>query len=284
MKRELIAQVAHEINRAYCDSLGDDSQPAWADAPEWQQQSALAGVDMHLANPDATPEQSHASWLEQKLADGWAYGEVKDAEKKLHPCCRPYEELPPEQKSKDYLFRGVVHALKGLPDAEEAVQEFIKNMPAAPSVPVVTLQDVPQGHIAVAYVGRRPDFTDRVYGTGLNFVQGQVRVLPPDIARKFLRHPDQFAEGSIPAAPPAEEQARADDTADILAQAAKAQKEKHEEHSNLQDVRDQVTHMTSKEALAHFALTNFKQKLDKRGAIDDLRAQVLQLVDQFGVV
>ena len=49
MDRTEIARVAHEINRAYCASLGDTSQPAWEDAPEWQQQSAklnnaLAGI------------------------------------------------------------------------------------------------------------------------------------------------------------------------------------------------------------------------------------------------
>jgi len=78
-----IAQVAHEVNRAYCASIGDDSQPAWADAPDWQRASILAGVDMHLANPDATPEQSHESWLAVKLADGWVYGEVKNAANNL---------------------------------------------------------------------------------------------------------------------------------------------------------------------------------------------------------
>jgi hypothetical protein len=85
MKVLVIAKVAHAINAAFCLSLGDDSQPTWDDAPEWQQKSAIAGVEMHLAKPDATPEQSHESWLAQKVADGWVYGEVKDAEKKTHP-------------------------------------------------------------------------------------------------------------------------------------------------------------------------------------------------------
>ena len=100
MDRIAIARVAHEINRAYCASLGDTSQPAWGDAPEWQKTSALVGVDMHLAKPDATPEQSHESWLDQKLAEGWKYGPVKDVEKKEHPCCVPYADLPAEQKAK----------------------------------------------------------------------------------------------------------------------------------------------------------------------------------------
>ena len=87
MKITAIAAIAHAINAAYCASQGDLSQPTWADAPEWQQQSAIAGVEMHLANPDATPEQSHESWLEQKIADGWVYGAVKDPDAKTHPCC-----------------------------------------------------------------------------------------------------------------------------------------------------------------------------------------------------
>jgi hypothetical protein len=107
-----IARVAHEVNRAYCEAIGDDSQPAWEDAPDWQVQSAIRGAQMHLSNPHATPADSHNSWLKEKELDGWAYGEVKDPDKKLHPCFRPYEELPLEQRVKDFLFRGVVHAMR----------------------------------------------------------------------------------------------------------------------------------------------------------------------------
>jgi hypothetical protein len=106
-----IARIAHEVNRAYCASIGDHSQPAWEDAPEWQRNSAVAGVTAHLAN-DLTPEQSHESWLAVKMVDGWKYGPAKDAEKKEHPCFCPYADLPAEQRAKDYLFRGVVHAFK----------------------------------------------------------------------------------------------------------------------------------------------------------------------------
>lgn len=33
-----IARVCHEVNRAYCQALGDNSQPAWEDAPAWQRE------------------------------------------------------------------------------------------------------------------------------------------------------------------------------------------------------------------------------------------------------
>jgi len=112
MTVENIAQVAHEINRAFCASIGDLSQPDWDFAPDWQKQSAISGVQFHLDNPNASPSASHDSWLKQKEEEGWKYGEVKDAEKKEHPCFVPYEQLPVEQQSKDYLFKQVVHSLK----------------------------------------------------------------------------------------------------------------------------------------------------------------------------
>lgn len=106
-----IAFVAHEVNRAYCEALGDDSQPPWEVAPKWQRESAVKGVEFHSANPKAGPEHSHEEWLKEKDSDGWKYGPVKDAAKKEHPCFVPYAELPKEQQAKDYIFRAIVHAL-----------------------------------------------------------------------------------------------------------------------------------------------------------------------------
>ncbi len=107
-----IAIVAHEALRAYCLQIGDNSQVNWADAPQWQKDSALKGVKLHLENEGVTPEKTHESWLEEKKLAGWKYGLVKDAEKKEHPCFVAYEKLPVEQKIKDYIFAGVVKAFK----------------------------------------------------------------------------------------------------------------------------------------------------------------------------
>jgi hypothetical protein len=112
---EMIARVAHEINRAYCEALGDRSQKSWDDAPAWQRDSEINGVRFHLENPGAGPEASHESWLAEKREAGWRYGPVKNETSKEHPCFVPFTELPREQQAKDFLFRGVVHALKGTP-------------------------------------------------------------------------------------------------------------------------------------------------------------------------
>lgn len=111
MTPEAIARVCHEVNRAYCASIGDTSQPAWEDAPEWQRQSAITGVRFTIGNPGAPPSASHESWLAEKERDGWKYGAVKDPVAKEHPCFVPYGDLPVEQRSKDYLFQAVVRSL-----------------------------------------------------------------------------------------------------------------------------------------------------------------------------
>ena len=113
MTNNQIARVCHEVNRAYCQALGDNSQPTWEDAPQWQRDSALLGVQLHLTNPDASAAASHESWMAQKIAEGWVWGPNKNPELKQHHCIVPFELLPVAQQAKDFIFRGVVHALRG---------------------------------------------------------------------------------------------------------------------------------------------------------------------------
>lgn len=107
-----IASICHAANAELCRSIGDNSQPSWDDAPDWQKDSAANGVQFHLDNPSAGPEASHNNWLLQKRDEGWRYGLTKDPEAKTHPCFVQFDKLPPEQQAKDHLFRAIVHALK----------------------------------------------------------------------------------------------------------------------------------------------------------------------------
>lgn len=108
-KIEAAARAAHEANRAYCIALGDTSQPAWDDAPDWQRSSAINGVKGVIGGNG--PEQSHESWLAEKQATGWKYGPVKDPERKEHPCFVLYADLPQAQKAKDHVYVAVVGAM-----------------------------------------------------------------------------------------------------------------------------------------------------------------------------
>jgi hypothetical protein len=97
------------VNRSYCIGLGDISQLLWPETPEWQKTSCLKGVEGVLGGNG--PEQSHNSWLEEKLATGWKYRPVKDPEKKEHPCFLSYDELPTAQRFKNTLFVTTVRGI-----------------------------------------------------------------------------------------------------------------------------------------------------------------------------
>ncbi len=252
MDRTQLARAAHEINRAYCAALGDTSQPTWEEAPEWQQASALAGVDMHLANPDATPEASHESWLAQKTADGWRYGDVKDVEAKTHPCFLPYAELPDSQKVKDYLFRAVVHTLKGVAEAQ----------PVTVQVPGPTMA-IDSSYTSVKYIGARETYVDGTFGSRIEFHQGESCNVPTEIAAKMLKHPTVYVRG--------------EPTARVVSVAAI----KSPDEDNAQDMRDSIALM-DKDTLATFAKTHYQAKVDMRQNVETIRARVTGMFDQFG--
>ena len=107
----LAARVAHEVNRAFCQTIGDYSQPKWDEAPDWQKESTINGVRGTADGTITSPEQSHESWLAEKERTGWKYGPVKNPETREHPCMVPYSQLPPEQRTKDDLFQAVVSAV-----------------------------------------------------------------------------------------------------------------------------------------------------------------------------
>ena len=116
MTREDIARTAYNVNRAYCEAMGDHSFGPWEDAPEWQRATCRAGVNFHLCHPEATPSASHESWFALKVAEGWTYGPRKDPEKKVHPCMVSFDRLPMQQQAKDYLFTAVVRSLRDFLD------------------------------------------------------------------------------------------------------------------------------------------------------------------------
>lgn len=123
-----VASIAYEANRRLRHVIGDGSDlPPWRDAGETKRDGLEAGVGFHVEHPDASPVAAHQAWLDRKVADGWVYGLQEDAEASppTHPNILPYDDLPDEQKAKDYLFRGIVHSLwpfivKPAPVAREA--------------------------------------------------------------------------------------------------------------------------------------------------------------------
>lgn len=110
MEVEQIAEVCHEVNRALCNTLGEAGQLPWNQAAGWQKESAINGVKAALKGN--TPDQSHESWMREKVSLGWTYGPVKSETNKTHPCMLPRSELPATQRLKDDLFVAICNALK----------------------------------------------------------------------------------------------------------------------------------------------------------------------------
>ena len=105
---EQIAKTCHQVNKVYCQAIGDNSQPDWKDAPDWQKESVIAGVQNILDWPGTIAEDSHAIWVAYKEKEGWIYGPVNDPDKKTHPNIVPFNQLLREQRFKDELFIAVV--------------------------------------------------------------------------------------------------------------------------------------------------------------------------------
>jgi hypothetical protein len=111
---EQMARMAHEVNRAYRQAIGEEPGPEWGEAPAQTKKSMLNGVIFHLVNPTAGPKNSHENWLNDKRLRGWTFGSEKNEARREHPCMVPFAELPIEQQAKDYIFRAVVHSLAAL--------------------------------------------------------------------------------------------------------------------------------------------------------------------------
>lgn len=283
----LVVALAYAVVAAYAklndiagyglfDELIDDSRNRY-----------VAKASVYANNPDKTNEQIHKEWLDQKLQDGWAHGEAIDAEKKLHPLVVDYEHLPVWQKTLDELFRTAVlqaHALIAKLPKPDPILTFGKTMPAQPVV-----QLLPVGEKPVQYIGLRDTYTDRLYGTNLEFEKNQVRYLPNALANKFLRHKDLFAEpeqlgvgeqGDLLSV--TNDPTNDDDTKAKLAEAANNAKQQESDIEKMQDLVQQVNLMDAR-GLRDFANQHFRVDFAKNKSAKAMRDETLQLIQQFGV-
>lgn len=286
MKIALIASIAHGINLAYSASLGDQSHLPWEETSEELKKSIEYGVKLHLENPHTTPEQSHESWLVQKEADGWVYGEIKDLENKTHPCILPYDQLPAEQKTKDYLFKAVVTLLKDLPDPDDVSAlngELVKLQ-----LQVATQKAKPQSGnaapvagVTIVYQGPKEQFQDNLYGTKLVFKRGESRTVPSNYAKQFLSHPE-FKEVEAGDAPAAE---GADDTAAILAQQEAQQKQEQERQDRIFNEVESIKQFGTKKAVTDYIEANYGEKVNPNSfKLDELKDKAIEKVRQFGAI
>jgi len=133
--------------------------------------------------------------------------------------------------------------------------------------------------IPVKYIGRRPHWEATLYNVKFRFDTGQTRLLPTELALKYLTHADTFQrDDEHEATPKTVEQ----ETTDAIAEASRLE-HKHEEASmELSEVLDRVDIM-EKDQLSELA-TRYNTKLDNRRGVAALRAEVKQLINLNGLV
>jgi len=64
----------------------------------------ISGVELSadlLGLTELLARNTHEVWAQQRLADGWRYGDERNDAEKLHPCLVPYEDLPESEKVYD---------------------------------------------------------------------------------------------------------------------------------------------------------------------------------------
>lgn len=264
-----IAIIAYNILAAYSKAIGEPEPVPFGELSDERRQGYVDGVNYVLANPEAGPSAQHDMWLIAKQKDGWTWGETKDEEKKTHPAILPFEELPEPQRAKDSIFRAAVLVSKiwedSVPTPEKIVVEEKSSKPAKPFS-----GDVPHGYTPVRYIGKRPEYLENTYATGIRFKRGETQLVPSDKAALLLKHPDQYEPGAAGDAPKS------------VPENQVPKKDPPDTEDELQQARDLVANMDV-EALKAYAQTNYQQKLHHNVGVEKARAAVTQLIDQFGL-
>lgn len=112
-----IAEVCHNAVRAWMHLHGDPTYPTWLLSPGYMKRANISSVEFILTNPDSTFQEIHGNWCSSKVKEGWKYGKVLNSHRKTHPCLIPYDELPPKQKGKNAIYKGIVLHLRGIVDS-----------------------------------------------------------------------------------------------------------------------------------------------------------------------
>lgn len=124
----------------------------------------------------------------------------------------------------------------------------------------------------VRYVGKTPTYPDVLFGTG-EWARGQVKHVVAGVALRMFQHPDQYQQAPSP------------EGVDASQTGALGQEEKRadlEPDTPEQEAEFAVRQMDVA-AVKDFISSNFNIKADGRKGVDALRAQAVQLINQFGI-
>lgn len=286
MNKLRTAIVLHTAMACLAAAAGDPSAKGWSALDDAAKDKAQAWVSYLHEHQDFTPEDLHNAWATQKMEAGWTPGAELDEEKKTSPLLVPFEQLPQHERDKLWVAKGIVTAMANLPPDETAqapapatIEEArTKVATQAVQAALAAQGNIPIGYVPVQYIGRKPQFKDVLYGTGLLFTQDDpVKVVPDAAARQLLKHQDMFKR--------AEAVDAQDVKVDTQALQQQRQREEREEQAQtaVNQLRDTINSLPTKASIVEFAKNQFQQDLDPKAMkLEELRQAALSFVDLYG--
>lgn len=107
---EVIAQVVHGANRAFCAALNLRVADPW-ELLDQERRDSVERVVRAVAEVcgECTPAEIHDLWWDEQRRNGWTKGEY-DLAAKTHPSMTPFAQLDQNEQTKDALVIGVIKA------------------------------------------------------------------------------------------------------------------------------------------------------------------------------
>ena len=111
-----IAQECHAKNNELMMMNGEEQRGSWGTLDRHTKFITLKSVIKALENPNLTAKEMHDEWMNNKIEDGWKFGDVKDAELKTHPLIIDFELMNDVDKMKDQNFIDVCNKYREIYD------------------------------------------------------------------------------------------------------------------------------------------------------------------------
>jgi hypothetical protein len=107
---ELISKVCLDVISImrFCDDL--PIFPAHEMASEWFKAKINRWIN-RVINENLTPEGLHGAWLDEKVAAGWVFGNMRNEQEKTDPFIRRYKELPSSRKKEYNVFVEIIKTM-----------------------------------------------------------------------------------------------------------------------------------------------------------------------------
>lgn len=143
------------------------------------------------------------------------------------------------------------------------------------------IDEVPAKKVAknygVQYVGKKKNYTDHLFGTGLTFKTGQIHMVPASIANKMADHTDMYA---------VHEDVNDEEDAAELIQEQTEDAELDQEKGELQEiVAANLPHldMMTDDEMRDFAFKNFGEKFHHKMKGETMKSKLVGLIQSRGL-